>query len=271
VSGTREQHVTHGTGVSLCGGKPTETEVTLLLAADAPEQIADEVAALTELDAYALLHAPDQEIRDRYFDTPDRSPAAAGATLRLRELEARTPLTIKSAPRAAARVGVTRDEQEEPWPGRAWALLRAELGETLAVPALPPASDPVRALEAIGLMLVQTRSTSRRVRAVLPRSGARARLAELAIDAVVFQLGAGTVRHHELELEAEAEGADDVLAALARSRLRRFAPGVRPWSLGKLATGSALARLIEQRGAEAVLTADGRVRPAAYDAIEEAA
>ena len=64
--------------------------------------------------------------------------------------------------------------------------------------------------------------------------------------------------------------ADDVLAAPAGRLVRRFAPGVGPRSLGKLATGSALAMLIERRGAEALPAADGRVRPAAFDAIGSA-
>jgi inorganic triphosphatase YgiF len=248
------------------GTAPIETEITLVVIADPPEPVADAVAALTELDGFALIHAPDQAIRDRYFGTRDRR-LAGGGSLRLRELDARRLLTIKGAPQPGSHIGVKRTEHEEPWPDRAWALLRAELGETLAVPAALPASDPVRALESLGLAVVQDRTTARRVRAILPRSGGRARVAELAIDAVTFDLDGHAVRHHELELEVKGDGGDDAIETLAASLHARF-EGLRPWHLGKLATGGAIARLIAAHGPDAVLTPDGHVRPGAYEAIE---
>jgi hypothetical protein len=246
---------------------PTETEVTLVVVADPPEPVADAVAGLPELEGFTLIHAPDEAIRDRYFDTPDRR--LAGSTLRLRDVNAQRVLTIKGPPQPGARVGVTRVEHEEPWPERAWALLRAELGDALGVPAALPASDPVRALEALGLVIVQDRSTTRRVRAVLPRSGARARLAELAIDAVVYDLDGLAVRHFELEIEAKAEEGEAAIGTIADGLLARFGAGLRPWHIGKLATGEALRRLIAAQGRDSVLTPDGRVRPIAYDAIAD--
>jgi hypothetical protein len=245
---------------------PTETEVTLAVVADPPEPVADAVAALTELEGFTLIPAPDEAIRDRYFDTPDRR--LTGTSLRVREVNGARLLTVKGPPQAA-RVGITRVEHEQPWPDRAWAMLRAELGDALDVPAALPASDPVRALEGLGLVVVQDRSTTRRVRAVLPRSGARARLAELAVDAVVYDLDGVRVRHHELELEAKAVEGEAALATLALGLLGRFGEGLRQWRPGKLATGEALARLIRARGAESVLTGDGRVRPAVYDVIAD--
>jgi hypothetical protein len=265
---TGEDAVLAETGRVPREAKRTETETTLVVVADTPEDVADAVAALTELDGFALLPAPDQSIRDRYFDTSEGVLAATGTGLRIRELDDRRLLTIKGPARPGAHGGVTRTEQEEAWPDRAWAVLRAELGTVLGVPAAPAASDPVRALEALGLAVVQDRRIARRVRAALPPSGARARVAELAVDAVTFELDGRAVRHHELELEVKAEGGDADTAALARRLERRFAPALRPWHLGKLSTGKALGRLIDELGPEAVLTADGSVRPSAYDEIE---
>ena len=176
-------------------------------------------------------------------------------------------LTIKG-PSSSWELGVrSRTEQEQEWPDAAWALLRAELGNGLDMPPQPPAADPVEALEAVGLVVVQGRKTLRRVRAVLPRSGPREQVVELAIDAVTYSLDGRAVRHHELELELKADGGEAAAAALAESLLSRFAPSLRPWSLGKTATGAVIAGLIDERGADAVLAADGTVRPWVYDAI----
>ena len=194
-----------------------EAETTLVIVADPPEAVADAVAALTELDGFPLLRAPDASIRDSYFDTPDGALGAAGTSLRLRQLDTRLLLTIKGPTRAGIAGVPTRDEAEEPWPDRAWALLRRELGGTLGIPGAPPASDAGKALEAVGLEVAQTRTTARRVRDVLPRAGGRARVAELAVDAVVFDLAGLAVRHHELELEAKAEGGEAVVAELTES------------------------------------------------------
>ena len=115
---------------------------------------------------------------------------------------------------------------------------------------------------------MQARTTDRRVRAVLPRTGARARVAELAIDAVVFDLDGRGVRHHELELEVKGETGEAAVATLADGLLARFGPSLRPGTSASSRPAGALARLIEERGPDAVLTADGRVRPSAYDLIE---
>ena len=223
----RRQETDSGGGILLGWAKPTEAETTLLIVADPPEETADAVAALTELDGFPILHAPDRAIRDRYFDTLAGALAEARIALRLREVDSRPLLTIKGPPRDGGAGVPARDEQEEPWPERAWALLRLELDGILAVPAAPPASDPLKALEAVGFVLVHDRTTARRVREVLPRAGARGELAELAVDAVVFDLAGRAVRHHELELEAKAEGGVAAAAALTESLLERFAPGVR--------------------------------------------
>ena len=167
--------------------------------------VADAVAALTELDGFTLIPAPDEAIRDRYFDTPDgRLGSATRSGCGERRLAAarhdqgagRGP-----GPTSASAASSTRSRGPTA-PGRCSAPSSARPS---ASRLRLPASDPVRALEALGLVVVQARTTDRRVRAVLPRSGARAQAcAELAIDAVVFDLDGLRRRHYELELEAKA-------------------------------------------------------------------
>jgi inorganic triphosphatase YgiF len=247
--------------------KATETETTLVVVSDTPAEVAGVVAALSGLDGFALLARPDQTIHDRYFDTPQGTLAAARTALRLREVDSRLVLAIKGPVRPGGGAVQTRDEREADWPAPAWSLLHAELGTELGLPAAPPA-DAFEALRSAGLVVVGDRETLRRVRDVVP-AGAERPVAELAVDAVVFHLGAVDARHHEIEIESKAEGGEAALTALAASLAARFGPTLRPWPYGKLTTGNTVARLIEERGRDDLLTADGSLRPASYDAIAD--
>jgi inorganic triphosphatase YgiF len=244
----------------------TETETTLVVVSDTPEQVADAVAALTELDGFALQHRPDEPIRDRYVDTADGLLGRARTSVRVREVGPKRLLTIKG-PATGGRGGETREEHEIEWSGEAWALLREKLGAELEIPDKPPVpADPIETLAAVGLDVIQERETLRRVRAVVP-PGQRRAVAELAIDAVTFRLGGVDVRHYEIEIEVKAPGGEDAVAALADSLLARFGPELRLWRLGKLSTGKAVVSLIEDRESDDLLTDDGTLRPSAYDAI----
>jgi inorganic triphosphatase YgiF len=251
------------------GARPTETEATLVVVSDAPEEVTRAVAALTGLDGFALLERPDEAIHDRYFDTGDRRLEAARTALRLRQVDPRLLLSIKGPSRPAELGGRIRDELEAEWSGRGWALLREELGAALGIQAAaPPAADPFEALRSAGLVVVQDRETSRRVRAVVP-AGREHAVAELAVDSVVFHLGAVDARHHEVEVEAKAAGGDAAVGELAAALVARFAPSLRPWHYGKLTTGSVVGALIAEHGADEVLTAGGSLRPSTYDAIAD--
>jgi len=110
----------------------------------------------------------------------------------------------------------------------------------------------------------------RRVRAVVTHAGARGPVAELAVDAVTFHLAGSEVRHYEIEVEVKGVGGDAAVAALTESLVIRFWPSLRPWRHGKLATGKAVATLIEQRGRDDMLTEAGALRPTAYDTVAAA-
>jgi inorganic triphosphatase YgiF len=246
---------------------PTETEATLVIVSDSPEQVADAVAALDELGGYALVAPREEPIHDRYLDTPGRELSARDVALRIREVDGRPLLTIKGPATAGDGDARTRAEHETDWPD-AWELLRAEVGQALDVPDEPPSADPLEALTALGLEVVQERRTARRLRDVVP-PGDGAPVAELAVDEVAFELGAHTVRHHEVEIEAKGPGGEEAIDALAGSLAERYAPSLRPWTIGKLGTGKAIAALLDERGPETVLGIDGKLQPWVYDAIAE--
>ena len=113
---------------------------------------------------------------------------------------------------------------------------------------------------------MQDRETWRRVRTVTARS-ADGPVAELAVDAVIFDLESGDVRHHELEVETKADGAEPVVAELTERLEARFRPNLRRWRVGKLGTGAAVEALLEERDRDELLTADGTLRPSTYDAV----
>jgi hypothetical protein len=110
---------------------------------------------------------------------------------------------------------------------------------------------------------VQARRTERRRRAVVD---AGRQVAELAVDAVVYDLGGRAVRHHEVEVEAKAEEGAAAAAEVARALEARFAPCLRPWRHGKLRTGKAVAELLAA-GRGDLLADDGTLLPVAYDAV----
>jgi triphosphatase len=258
----------HAEGERGDGAGPREIESTLAVCSEEPEEIVRAVAALREIDGFELRPRENEDIRDTYFDTPDGQLDATGVVLRLRAVAGRTLLTIKGPPRAEVHGARSRLELEQEWPDPGWRLLHAELGRHLDLPAAAPAvSDPVEALRTIGLVVVQERRTSRQPRDVVPRAGDGGRVAELAVDSVVFRLAAGEVRHHEVEIEVKAAGGEAALAAVTERLVVRFEPGLRPWPHGKLATGKAVEALGDELRSDDLLTADGMLRPAAYDAI----
>ena len=250
--------------------RPHETESTLVVVSDEPETVIEAIAALRKLDGYRLRPRGKEEIRDLYFDSPDGKLRTARIALRVRQVGKRRLLTIKGPSRRGARGGESRLELEEEWPGRAWEVLYAELGRKLGIPAVAPVgADPAEALRSAGLVVVQDRRSSRQLRDVVPRDGTRRRVAELAIDSVVYPPAGHEVRHFEVEVEAKATGGESAVASLSESLVIRYWPALRPWRHGKLATGKAVAALLEERDRDDVLTDDGALRPSAYDAIAD--
>jgi hypothetical protein len=252
---------------------PREVEGVLLVRADDQEAAARRVAALEAVDRFDLRPRPVERIRDTYLDTGDGTLAAARVAFRVRELDGRPLLTLKSAP---VRTGLAaeRRELEAPWSAEALRAVLAELrrgGVQLPdPPAGAGAGDPLAGLAALGLGPTQRRQTTRTPRDVLERGRPDVGpVAELTVDDVAFLLPAGTARLLEVEVEAKGAGGLAVVEALLGALAAGRPDDLRPWPYGKLGTGRAVERLLAAGRLEGLLDPAGRLLPAAHDRLAE--
>jgi inorganic triphosphatase YgiF len=241
-----------------------EREAKLIIVAERPEAVADEVAALTSLAGQPLAAAGTVVQRDTYFDTPSGALRARRQSLRLRVTGKGIRLTLKGEARDV-HPGVTeRDELEREWSAAAFAEARAALArEGIALPAVPETGTPAASLAAAGLVRVQERETRRRLR----HAGAGAPIAEMAIDEVTYRLTAGAVRHHEVEIEAKADAGADYLPRAVEALKARFGGALVSSRHSKLAIGAGVERLRGSPGGAALLAGD-RLTPAGYARLD---
>jgi inorganic triphosphatase YgiF len=239
-----------------------EREAKLIVTAERPETVADAIARLPRLAGRALRDGGTAAIRDVYLDTPAGALRARRDSLRVRVQNGRPFLTLKGPARSVGSGVTERDELETPWSAEAYTrCLDILAARGIALRRAAPGADPVASLLAAGLSRVQERETHRRLRHA--DGGAGGSVAELAVDEVTYRLVAGTVRHHEVEIEAKApEGAEYLPIAAAELRAS-FPSALAPWPHGKLATGLAIEHLLATpEGVEMV--AEGHLSPAAY-------
>ncbi|MDR7486641.1 MAG: CYTH domain-containing protein [Armatimonadota bacterium] len=247
-----------------------EHEVTLVIASDVPEAVAERLADLTDLAGYRLLAPQTHAIQDVHFDTADRALEARDLALRLRVIDGQRWISVKGPPRPLPGGGVARPEFERPWSPDAFvAVLGALAGAGVTLPAGAPQAAGLDAREgmlAAGLEVIQDRETRRVARTVVAGKG-EPPLAQVAVDAVVFHLRGVDVRHHEVEIEVASEAGREVLPPLAGALLRQFGPALRVGLQSKLAIGRALDCLLRQGVLWDVLDGRGHLTPGGYDRL----
>jgi len=253
---------------------PLETEVKLVVCAPAPGRVAAAVADLTRIGAYRLAPGRPLQIMDRYFDTPDGALDRRGLGLRLRDQDDRCRVTLKGPSRSERPELTRRMELELFWGAKGLAaILEALSAEGIALPpgAAPGRHEPAAAVLARhGLAPIQERETLRQVRDVFEaESKSIVPLAEMAIDAVAYRWAAGTVGHHEIEIEACPGTGATLLLALAGRLRTRFTPFLQPWAFSKLATGHAVAHLMATEGGAGLLDDAQHLLPPAYDRLRQ--
>ncbi|HET7519333.1 MAG TPA: CYTH domain-containing protein [Actinomycetes bacterium] len=254
--------------------EPREVEGVLLVRAGDQDAAGERVAALEAVGRFDLRARPPQRIRDTYVDTGDGALAAARVAFRVRELDGRPLLTLKSEP-VRSGLAAERLEVEAPWSAAALRtvleeLRRRDIDLRVLADRVAGEEEPLAVLAGLGLRPTQVRETTRTPRDVVERDDPGAgRVAELTVDDVVYQLPAGRARLLEVEVEAKGSGGLETVQTLLEALAEAFPDDLRPWPYGKLATGQAVERLLAEGRLEGLLDADGRIRPAAHELLDE--
>jgi len=249
----------------------SEVEAVLIIKGDV-DAVLKELADLRSILNYRLEPGQSKTIHDRYFDTIDRRLRKRGANLRIREIDGSLFISVKSHTRRTLRGATARREIEVPWSKQNLLshIKDLELEADLALPERQFSdADPLAAMDATGLQLVQDRETRREVRNVSSVRKPDLVLAELAIDRVTYHIGNHNISIFEVEVEEKARGSSSVISDLTKALLQAYQPSLQKWSHGKFVTGLAIQRLLETEPADNLLGQD-RLKPEALGTIDRA-
>lgn len=247
-----------------------ETEAALAIVGDDPAGLADEMATLAELGPWRLAPVEARQIRDMYFDTPEGDLARRMVSLRLRQVNGVTRMTIKAdVPTSTAVSGVkVRFELERDWSADTWAAARRACADHGAIwkdmTMAPYAEEALQTLAAAGLSLVQSRATYRRPRQIMSDDG---QVGELVIDRVRYAFPQGEVCHYEIEIELAPDQGLATLTGLVGALMGRYGEHLVPWPLAKLTFGAKLGQLLADGALRPWLRADGTIKPLLYKAL----
>jgi hypothetical protein len=89
----------------------------------------------------------------------------------------------------------------------------------------------------------------------------------MVIDSVEFALESGSVRHHEIEVEAKAAGTAKDIQEVSNTLLSHLPGALRAWHHGKRTTGRAAGVILSEHGTSGMMSASGDLLPGAYDRI----
>lgn len=245
-------------------------EAGLLVSSESPRAIVERIAALERLGPFGLGPPDAVRIRDRYLDTPALELAARRIALRVRTVDDEVLIALKEDSKPLPGGGVDRLELEGPASARNLAAIMDAIEERGVTPPGPlPGKvhgDPTPFLAEGGWVVVQERETLRRRRSVFG-PGTEERVAELAVDSVLFRADGRRVCHHEVEIEAKDGARPDVVRELRDRLLGAFGGSLVPWDHAKLATGMAIQELGAAGELDALVGPEGDLRPEAYDRL----
>ncbi len=249
-----------------------EVEVVLMIVSNDPRAVAEKVAMLDTIAGYRLSRQTPSKIHDVYFDTSDGRLKQRRVNLRVRHQDSGYWLTMKRSPGPFTWRKNERQELEVPWSQSSLNRILEELarqGVKLTSPKLTSEADPVEVLKSTGLLVTQDRETRRETSKILPERGEQEPLAELAVDSVQYNLATQTVSLCEVEVEAKSSEGRNVLGSIKKSLLERFGTDLRPWKYGKLVTGKAVRRLLEEGELQSLIE-EGFLKPEAFEKIDRA-
>ena len=246
-----------------------EIESILLILSDHPEEIVRKIVEKTSVGDYRLVSPTTKFLSDTYFDTPNHFLSHHKLNLRIRTDNQDRWITMKTHPRRTLWGGMVRAEMEVPWSPETVEKVVSEL-------KLPPQSsspssqttafDPIELLKK-GLVPIQHRETQRQVRNVTSGPDGSPTLAELDVDSVLYDFDDQKIRLFEVEVESKSEKGQNVVKSVTKSLKGEYGPILRSWRHGKLATGTAIARLLKSGQLRPLIDAENRLLPAAFDRL----
>ena len=247
-----------------------EIESILLILSDHPEEILRKIAEKTSVGDYRLVGATTKLLSDTYFDTPHHSLSQRKLNLRIRTDNQDRWITMKTHPRRTLWGGMVRAEMEVPWSSETIEKVVSELKlppQSPSAVSLTTPSGPNELLQTKGLVPIQHRETQRQVRNVTSGPDGSPTLAELDVDSVLYDFDDQKIRLFEVEVESKSEKGQNVVRSVTKSLKGEYGPILRSWRHGKLATGTAIARLLKSGELRPLIDAENRLLPAAFDRL----
>jgi hypothetical protein len=247
-----------------------EAESTLVILSEAPESVADKIAALTSVRGYRLLPQAPMTIHDLYLGIYGSASGKPGVALRIREVGETYLITMKGPNRPTDWGGIERLEIELPWSRDALDIISRKLIDMgLQMPEQRPDFDPdhpLNVIASLGLRVIQDRETHRQVRDIVPDGDCIA-LAEMAIDSVVYHFTGQDIRHYEVEIEAKEEAGSTAIKTVIEGLIEIYDLAVRRWNCGKLTTGSAVEKMLSKGILDGLIDSKNNLKPVAYKLI----
>jgi inorganic triphosphatase YgiF len=248
----------------------TETEATLIVASENPEQILGKIGEISSVHNYQLLPGVKLTLNDCYFDKLSGDLSSRNWALRIRQIDEQSWIAAKGPSRETTPGVLERVEMEVAWSPEALDKLSKLLARHgIFINGLQErriSEDPLEFFRDVGLRVIQKRQIARTVRHIRSTKKDRV-LAELALDRVIYHFESRALLHHEIEIESKAKEAHSAIQSLAQYLLGLFPDELRKWRYGKLATGRAIEALVGEKSFEEALSND-YLKPASYVLIE---
>jgi len=236
------------------------------------EAVVNKLTGLLSIRGYRLDPLPTKRIRDIYFDNAGGDLRKRRTNLRIREIDDATYISVKSNTRRTLKGAIMRKEVEVPWTRSTFESVLKDLKlERHGGSSSNQFSDTtaVQAMEGIGLRRIQDRETMRQVRNISAPLRPGTVLAELAIDLVTYHIRNHDIAISEVEVEEKASKSSSVVRDVTEALIEDYKPALQKWGHGKLVTGLALQKLVEEESEESLLDHD-RLKPDAFDKLDQA-
>lgn len=266
-----------------------EAEASIVICSDNPERVAAQIAQLKSIANYPLVSRGSKKIIDTYFDTNQKVLEKKRIAIRLREIDGEYWIAVKG-PSLEGISNVDRSENEFKWYHSSKTRIIDFLKTTANVEGFQLGitnsgfveTEPLEALQKIGLIIVQKRENFREIRNILSSDSSDKDdqvLAELDIDHVVYRSNSIDISLYNIEIEQKMAGQEtekerdttgySILDTVVDELSSKYYPAIfRKWNYGKLALGKGIERLLKNGTLKDMVDSNNNLRREAYDRIE---